>query len=375
VWYRVRRFAESLNWLLLACLLLLMAAGWGLVLSAAMPPNQEGPWPIPAFAARQAVWAMLGLIALMAGAMVDYHVLLRLGPWLYAIGLILLTLVLGVGHTSFGARRWFALRGIFMQPGEFTKLGMLLVLVRLAAGQARDPDPLRRRLFPRWLPASLLVVAIPVALILGQPNLGTALLLVLLALAVWLVAGLPWSLIAGSIAAASGVAPAVWSFLKDYQRARILNFLNPYRDPLGGGYTVIQAVTAIGSGGLTGRGFLEGPQNRLQFIPKHHTDFIVSVLGEEFGWVGCLSIVFVYLLLYLEGLRIAHRARDYPGMLLAVGIVSLLASQTLINLGMNVGVVPVTGLPLPLLSYGGSSMLMACLLLGILLNVGRQRRR
>lgn len=375
MWYRVRRFAESLNWLLLACLLLLMAAGWGLVLSAAMPPNQEGPWPIPAFAARQAVWAMLGLIALMAGAMVDYHVLLRLGPWLYAIGLILLTLVLGVGHTSFGARRWFALRGIFMQPGEFTKLGMLLVLVRLAAGQARDPDPLRRRLFPRWLPASLLVVAIPVALILGQPNLGTALLLVLLALAVWLVAGLPWSLIAGSIAAASGVAPAVWSFLKDYQRARILNFLNPYRDPLGGGYTVIQAVTAIGSGGLTGRGFLEGPQNRLQFIPKHHTDFIVSVLGEEFGWVGCLSIVFVYLLLYLEGLRIAHRARDYPGMLLAVGIVSLLASQTLINLGMNVGVVPVTGLPLPLLSYGGSSMLMACLLLGILLNVGRQRRR
>jgi rod shape determining protein RodA len=252
---------------------------------------------------------------------------------------------------------------------------MLLVLVRLAAGSGRDPDPLRRRLVPRWLPASMIAVIVPVALILGQPNLGTALLLFLSALAVWLVAGLPWLLIWGSVATAAGAAPVVWSLLKDYQRARILNFLNPYRDPLGGGYTVIQAVTAIGSGGLTGRGFMQGPQNRLQFIPKHHTDFIVSVLGEEFGWFGCLTLVFVYLLLYLEGLRIAHRARDYTGMLLAVGIVSLLASQTLINLGMNVGIVPVTGLPLPLLSYGGSSMLMACWLLGILLNVGRQRRR
>lgn len=375
MWYRISRFAGSLNWLLLACMLVLMAAGWAFVLSATMPPVQEGVFPIPAFAARQALWILLGLVALLAGAMMDYHVLLRLGPWLYAFALVLLMLVLGVGHTSFGARRWFAMRGIFMQPGEFAKVGMLLVLVRLAAAGARDPRPLRPRLIPRWLPWSLVVVAVPVALILGQPNLGTALLLVLSALAVWLVAGLPWSLIAGSLAAAGGIAPVIWSFLKDYQRARILNFLNPYRDPLGGGYTVIQAVTAIGAGGLTGRGFLMGPQNRLGFIPKHHTDFIVSVVGEEFGWVGCLSLVFVYLLLYLEGLRIAHRARDYPGMLLAVGIVSLLASQTLINLGMNVGVVPVTGLPLPLLSYGGSSMLMACWLLGILLNVGRQRRR
>ncbi|MEK7476205.1 MAG: rod shape-determining protein RodA [Candidatus Coatesbacteria bacterium] len=375
MWYRVRRFAASLNWLLLACLLTLMAAGWALVLSATLPSGQDGPWPVPAFALRQAVWATLGLGALVAGAMVDYHVLLRLGPWIYGVGVMLLTLVLAVGHTSFGARRWFAMRGVFMQPGEFTKVGVLLVLVRLAAGGGRDPNPLRPRFIPRWLPVSLIALALPVALILGQPNLGTALLLVLSALAVWLVAGLPWSLIAGSIAAAAGTAPVVWSFLKDYQRARILNFLNPYRDPLGGGYTVIQAVTAIGSGGLTGRGFMEGPQNRLRFIPKHHTDFIVSVLGEELGWVGCLTLVFVYLLLYLEGLRIAHRARDYVGMLLAVGIVSLLASQTIINLGMNVGVVPVTGLPLPLFSYGGSSMLMACWLLGILLNVGRQRRR
>jgi rod shape determining protein RodA len=375
MWYRFRRFAASLNWLLLACILVLMACGWALVLSATVPAAQDGPFPIPPLAARQAVWALLSLAALLAGAMVDYHVLLRLGPWLYAAAILLLTLVLGVGHTSFGARRWFALRGIFMQPGEFTKLGMLLVVVRLAGVGWRDPDPLRRRVIPRWLPGSMLAVAVPMALILGQPNLGTALLLFLSAAAVWLVAGLPWALVVGSIATASAAAPIAWSFFKDYQRARILNFLNPYRDPLGGGYTVIQSVTAIGSGGLTGRGFLAGPQNRLQFIPKHHTDFIVSVLGEEFGWVGCLAVMFVYLLLFLEGLRIAHRARDFPGMLLAAGIVSLLASQALINLGMNVGVVPVTGLPLPLLSYGGSSMLMACWLLGILLNIGRQHRR
>jgi rod shape determining protein RodA len=213
------------------------------------------------------------------------------------------------------------------------------------------------------------------ALIAAQPNLGTAMLLGAGAVAMWIVAGLPWSLVGGTGAIVAASAPAVWTLLKDYQRARILNFLNPYRDPLGGGYTVIQSVIAIGSGGLAGRGWAQGLQNRLDFIPKHHTDFIVSVLGEEFGWLGCAALLAAYLLLYLEGLRIAHRARDLAGMLLAVGIVAVLATQTLVNLGMNVGTVPVTGLPLPFLSYGGSSMLVNCGLLGILLNVSRQRRR
>jgi rod shape determining protein RodA len=287
---------------------------------------------------------------------------------------MLLTLVLGVGITSFGARRWFALGRIYAQPGEFVKLGVLLLTVRLASIPLRV-RPLRRPEWPRRLLTGLIAVGVPMALLAGQPNLGTAMLLFGSAVAVWVAAGVPWSIFASTAAAAAAAAPFLWAFLKDYQRARILNFLNPYRDPLGGGYSVIQSIMAIGSGGLLGKGWTHGTQNRLEYIPKHHTDFIGSVVGEEMGWVGCTVLLFVYLLLYLEGLRIAHRARDLSGTFLAVGITALLASQTIINLGMNVGIMPVTGLPLPLLSYGGSSLLINAGLLGILLNIGRQERR
>jgi len=375
VWYRLSRFWMSLNKLTLACTLLLLATGWALVLSATLPPGQDTVLPLPTYAARQAIWIALGLLALAAGATIDYHVLLRLSPWLYGGSLMLLGLVLGIGQTSFGARRWFKLGTVFMQPGEFTKLGVLLMVVRLAATAARRTSPLRSGpLWPSWLGTCLVAVGVPMALIASQPNLGTAMLLFVSTAAIWLVAGVSLSLFATAGAAAAIAAPFCWAFLRDYQRARLLNFLNPYRDPLGGGYTVIQSTTAIGSGGLWGRGYLHGPQNRLEYIPKHHTDFIVSVLGEEMGWAGCLVLLAVYLLLYLEGLRIAQRARDLAGTYLATGIVVLLAVQTLVNLGMNVGVVPVTGLPLPLLSYGGSSLLINAFLLGVLLNIGRQHR-
>jgi rod shape determining protein RodA len=375
VWDRLRRFLLGVNPLVAACTLLLLGTGWMLVASATVPPGQEGLWPLPALAIRQAVWIALGLLALLAGMTLDYHVLLRLAPWVYGAGIALLLLVLGAGHTSYGARRWFDFRGVFVQPAEFAKIGLLLLLARQIAASPERPDPLGRLRIPRWLPRSAAVVALPMLLILAQPNLGTAVLLLSSALAVWVVAGLSWTIFAAAGGAVAAVAPVAWSILKDYQRARVLNFLNPYRDPLGGGYTVIQSVTAIGSGGLTGRGFLAGPQNRLDYVPKHHTDFIVSVLGEEFGWLGCAAVLFAYLLLYLEGLRIAHRARDFSGTLLAAGLVGLLGFQTLVNLGMNVGIVPVTGLPLPLLSYGGSSLLVSCWLLGLLLNIGTQRRR
>jgi rod shape determining protein RodA len=372
--YRLRRFWESLNKLTLACVLALMAAGWALVLSASLPPGQESLLPLPEYAVRQAIWMSLALMVLLAGVSVDYHVLLRLAPWFYGAGLMLLILVLGVGITSFGARRWFALGKVYAQPGEFVKLGVLLLTVQLAAAPVRVRS-LRRPAWPRRLATGVLAVGVPMALVASQPNLGTALLLFVSAVAVWIVAGIPWSVFVSTAAAAAGAAPFLWAFLKDYQRARILNFLNPYRDPLGGGYSVIQSIMAIGSGGMFGKGYANGTQNRLEYIPKHHTDFIGSVLGEEMGWVGCCALLVVYMLLYLEGFRIAHRARDTAGAYLAVGITALLAAQTVINLGMNIGIMPVTGLPLPLLSYGGSSLLINAGLLGILLNIGRQERR
>jgi rod shape determining protein RodA len=369
VWYRIVRFWTGLNKVVLFGTLVLMALGWALVLSSTLPVGQDRVFPLPDYAFRQAVWVGLGLIALAAGAMVDYHVLLRLAPWLYSASLFMLGLVLGVGHASFGARRWFSLGLFFMQPGEFTKLAVLLMTVRLAAGA---PD---RVSWPRWLATCLAVVGLPMALIVSQPNLGTATLLLLSTMSVWVVMGVPWKVFAGAGAVGGVAGVAVWPFLKDYQRSRLLNFINPYRDPLGGGYTVIQATTAIGSGGITGRGFLHGPQNRLNFIPQHHTDFVASVLGEEFGFIGCGLLLVLYMFLYLEGLRIAHRARDRAGSYLAVGIISLLTAQTVINLGMNAGVVPITGLPLPFVAYGGSSLLINSLLMGVLLNVGRQNRR
>lgn len=373
MWYRLRRFAGSLDPLLLWLALALLATGWALVYSATLPPGQDELLPLPMFTLRQSRWIALGLVALVAGAAIDYHVLLRLAPWFYGAGLFLLTLVLGVGHTSFGARRWFVLGETFLQPSEFAKLGVLLLSARVVAASSVRLV-LGRPAWRAWLPSAVAVVGVPMALILGQPNLGTALLLFVGGVAVWTAAGLPWSWFGGTGLASTAAAPFAWAFLKDYQRSRILNFLNPYQDPLGGGYTVIQSTTAIASGGWLGRGWTHGPQNRMQFIPKHHTDFIVSVLGEEFGWVGCAALLLAYALLYLQGLRIAQRARDLVGAYLAAGIVALLAFQTIVNLGMNVGVVPVTGLPLPLLSYGGSSLVVNCFLLGILLNIGRQHR-
>jgi len=367
--YRLARFWESLDKTVLFCTLILMAVGWALVLSATLPPGQEGAFPLPLVAIKQAVWLALALGVLVLATSVDYHVLLRIAPWIYGTSLFLLALVLAVGHTSFGARRWFSLGLFFFQPGELTKLGVLLMAARMIAAM-----PERTR-WTKWAGPTLLVTAVPMVLIMGQPNLGTAMLVFVIMLAVWVAAGVPGYVFAGAGSAVAAVAPFVWAFLKDYQKARILNFMNPYRDPLGGGYSVIQSTIAIGSGGLFGKGWGHGLQNRLQFIPKHHTDFIASVLGEEFGWVGCFVVLFVYVVLLLGALRVAHRARDAAGAWIVAGITSLLAFQTVVNLGMNMGVVPVTGLPLPLLSYGGSSLLMSSIFLGIVLNVGRQHRR
>lgn len=367
--FRFERFWGSLDKTVLFTTLLLMFTGWMMVLSATLPPGQETTFPLPLFALKQAVWMALGLVVMFLAMAVDYHVLLRLAPWIYGSSLFLLALVLGIGHTSFGARRWFSLGMFFVQPGELTKLAVLLMIVRRISSA-----PVREH-WTRWAGMSLLMTAVPMALIMSQPNLGTAMLLFVSLLAVWVAAGVPGWVFATATSTVAGVMPFVWAFMKDYQKARILNFLNPYRDPLGGGYSVIQSTIAIGSGGIFGKGWARGLQNRLEFIPKHHTDFIASVLGEEFGWVGCFALLFVYVILYLGALKIAHRARDTAGAYLVTGITFLLAFQTAVNLGMNMGVVPVTGLPLPLFSYGGSSLIMSSVFLGVVLNVGRQHRR
>jgi rod shape determining protein RodA len=241
----------------------------------------------------------------------------------------------------------------------------------LAKYFSKGSDPLGFRL--RELARPMLLTALPFALIVIQPDLGTAGLVALIAVTITLYVRVERRSLILSVAGAGGLVPVVWWLLKDYQRQRILTFINPDQDPLGSGYHIIQSKIAIGSGMISGKGYLQGTQNALSFLPEEHTDFIFSVLAEEWGAVGSVALLLLFLMLILWGLSIAHRCRDPFGNILAVGITTLLAWQVVINIGMTMGLMPVVGVPLPLISYGGSSTLTVAICIGLLLNISMRR--
>lgn len=314
-------------------------------------------------APRQLVWAAVGLLAMVVVASVDYRRLVRAAPLLYALGVAGLVAVLIAGRTVSGARRWLALGPITVQPSEFFKLAFLLLVVWVLV--ARWAQPLTAGVLVGLVP----LLGVPFVLIVRQPDLGTALSLVPLLAALLVGAGVPWRRLAALPAIGLAAAPVAWLALKDYQRERILVFLDPVRDPLGSAYNVIQAKIAIGSGQLLGKGVAGATQSRLAFLPERHTDFVFAAFAEMWGFVGCLVLLAGYALLLLRGFDIAAAARDPVGRLVALGATSLLAAQILINVGMVVGLLPVVGIPLPLMSYGGSSMLVSMMALGLLLSV------
>ncbi len=248
------------------------------------------------------------------------------------------------------------------------KIAVVLVLAKYYAKNATP-----RGMGLRDLLRPMLMTALPAGLIVIQPDLGTAGLVALIAVTITLFAKVERRTLVLFVAAGSAVVPAVWSLLKDYQRRRILTFLDPAHDPLGAGYHIIQSKIAIGSGMLTGKGYLQGTQNALSFLPEEHTDFIFSVLAEEWGLVGAATLILLFALLVVRGLSIAHRCRDPFGMLLAVGITSLFFWQVVINIGMTMGLAPVVGVPLPFISYGGSSTITIAICVGLLLNVSMRR--
>ena len=351
-----RRLLLHFDWVLVGLAGVLVGAGlvtlWSLV---------------PRFAMRQFVWLGLGTVGLLVLISIDYRRLARWAYAGYAVGLGALAVVLVLGRSAQGARRWLALGPLTLQPAELFKLVLIVALAHYLASREDQRPGWDRLVIPLGLAAPAL------ALIIKQPDLGTALVLLPVILALVFVGGArgrDLGLLAGVGLAA---APTFWFFLRDYQRERILVYLDPARDPLGSAWNVIQAKITIGSGQLVGKGLFGGTQSRLAFLPERHTDFIFAAFAESWGFLGAMVLLAVYGLLALRGLEVAASARDALGSLLATGATVLLVSQALVNLGMVTGLLPVVGIPLPLVSYGGSALLTALGAVALIANV-RMRR-
>jgi len=352
-----RRLLQNVDWLLLA-----LAFGLVVMSTVTLTSLHVGRAG-GSVVLRQILWFVIGLVVMVLLASLDYRRLVRAAPALYLLGLIGLAAVFAMGRTVSGARRWVVLGPLSVQPSEIFKICFLLMAVW--AITSRWAQPVGKLTLVLALP----IVAVPIVLIIKQPDLGTALLLVPVLVILLVGAGMRFKLLAGLALAGLGALPLAWLALKEYQRERILVFLDPFRDPLGSAYNVIQAKIAIGSGQLLGKGVAGATQSRLAFLPERHTDFIFAVFAEMWGFVGCLVLLLCYVLLLLRGFDIAATAREPVGRLVALGATSLFAAQVLINVGMVTGLLPVVGIPLPLMSYGGSSMVASFMTLGLLLSV------
>lgn len=361
-----RRTLQSFDWLLLALVLALVAAGLANLFSATQAGSAGA---LPAEFRRQLIALGVAAAGFGVAVAIDYRHLERLALPLFAASLLLVASTLVLAPVVRGSRSWLLFGPLSLQPAELAKIGLVLALARHFD---RNPPAQTTRLRELLRPA--LIAALPVGLILLQRDLGVAVLTALVAATYLLFVRIPprsWiAMGAAGVAALAGL----WRYVfRDYQRERILDFLDPSRDPLSSGYQAIQSKIAVGSGGLFGRGWLEGPQTQLEFLPTQHSDFIFAVLAEEWGFLGCMVVLGLYLAVLLWGLVVAHNAKDGFGSMLAVGVVSMLFWPAALNVAMALGLAPVIGIPLPLLSYGGSQLLANMVALGLLANVSMRR--
>jgi rod shape determining protein RodA len=327
---------------------------------------------------KQIIWVSIGLTVMFLSLIPDYHTVGRYAYVLYAISLVLLFLVMAMGKTGMGAQRWLAIGPFAFQPSELAKISLTLALARYFA-----EDPKQGDYELRDLAIPMVMVLVPLVLVLKQPDLGTAIMLLLTSSMIVILAGirlrsvmvvlLVGVTIASMVFLVSPVRHKIWSSLKPYQQNRIKAFIDPSSDPLGSGYHANQSKISVGSGQITGRGYRKGTQSQMAFLPERHTDFIFAVISEETGLVGSSVLLFLYVVLLLIGVDAAKNAKDRLGVLMAGGIVSMLSLYVFINIGMAVGIVPVVGVPLPLVSYGGTSIITTFLSLGILLNIQARR--
>ena len=317
-------------------------------------------------ALRQFFWMGIGILLIVLMSRWNYFKLADLAWPIYIFSLLLLVAVLFM-PARLGARRWIDLGGFQFQPSEIAKLAMVLVLARFFSTHRVEAVSRNRMALP------FLIVALPFLLILKEPDLGTGLILIPVFLAMLYLWGLRLRTLFLMMALGAALSPVFFMFLKEYQRSRLLVFMNPNLDPLGAGYTIIQSKISIGSGGLWGKGFMEGTQNQLKFLPERHTDFIFGVIGEEGGFVACFLVIFLFWLIVRRGYQICGQTPDRFGSQIACGISTLLALQTIMNLGMTMGLLPVVGVPLPLVSYGGTSVVLTLVSIGLLINIRMHR--
>lgn len=355
-----RRLAEYFDWVLLGITMTLGAVGLVILYSALSTGGV-----FPHMCTKQIVWFSGGLTIMVFSFLFSYKMLDRWGVSIYMFSIIALICVLFFGRYVAGSRRWLVLGPMTVQPSEIAKITIVIILAKYYSKRA-----IISGFTLRDLVVPLILIAMPFMLIVMQPDLGTALVVVLIAASMTVFVKIEKRLFLSMIVACGVTVPLIWMFfLKGYQKQRILTFLNPDRDPLGAGYHIIQSKIAIGSGMFTGKGFLKGTQNALSFLPEQHTDFILSVLAEEWGFVGSVTVLLLYLLLIGWGVKIAYGCRDSFGTIMSVGITSMIFWQVFINVGMVMGLMPVVGVPLPLISYGGSSVVTTLIGIGILMNV------
>jgi rod shape determining protein RodA len=374
---RIKRFLRTLDYILLAVAWVIIIYGLIAISSATHVTNPSGADAFY-FVKRQIIWALLGLAVAIFFMGWRYEELPRYATVLYVVNLLLLAAVLFMGHTALGAQRWIKLGPFLLQPSEFAKF---VIIITLANFLARREDRLARL---RDLLPVFLYVGLPLLLILKQPDLGTSLVFVAVTFSMLYMAGVrAATLLSLGGAGFLGVCGWIWAHLhygawiplKEYQIVRLTIFLDPWQDWQGAGYHMIQSQIALGSGGLWGRGLFNGTQNQLNFLPEQHTDFIFSVVGEELGFVGAVVLLVLYYLLLFRAIKIAAVAKDSFGRLLATGIVAMFVFHILVNIGMTMGIMPVTGIPLPLFSYGGSAMLTNLAAIGLLENIYARRQK
>lgn len=366
---RLGKILKNIDYALLAAVLLILVVSFFVLNSATQNASVKFGMN---FVARQIAWTVIGLGAFFAVLLYDYSKIAKYGQYIYLVNLMLLIAVLIFGKETKGAQAWIPIGSFKLQPAELAKACLILGLAQFLSVRVGKLDRLRD-LIPAFI-----YVGIPLLLILKQPDLGTGLVYVAIMFGMLLAAGASPVMLFILFAGGIGVAVLAiyghytwdwWLPLKDYQLMRLIVFVNPMIDPRGWGWNVIQSQIAVGSGGLTGKGWGMGSQTRGDFLPEQWTDFIFSVLAEEFGFIGAVLLLILFFVLIYRGIRIAREAKDSYGSLIAIGVISMFTFHILQNIGMTIGIMPITGIPLPFVSYGGSSLLSNMIALGLLMNV------
>ncbi len=366
-----RKLLRNFDYTLLITALLISVVGVVIITSATQinPTGDQYYYTV-----RQSAYIVVGVFVMLGAISIDYHSILRMARPLYVLNLILLSAVFVpfLGRAAGGeAQRWLSLGIIDIQPAEFAKLIVIITLTKYLVDHKDGINDIYDLIPP------ILHVAVPVGMIFLQPDLGTAMVFVALLFGIMFFAKVNIKYLVYLVGTGLLVGiPSMWLLLHDYQRERLLVFLNPSNiDPLGDGFHLWQSMVAIGSGGITGKGLFQGTQNKLEFLPEAHTDFVFSVIGEELGLIGAIAVIILFLVLIYRILKIAYVAKDLYGTVLCGGIATMFLFQMLINIGMTVSMMPVTGLPLPFISYGGSSYLMNMMAIGLVINVGMRRHK